>query len=55
MSFRSKGSFSVNDLARTHFNGGGHINASGAISNLPFSETVAKFISILPNYKNELS
>ena len=55
MSFRSKGSFSVNDLARTHFNGGGHINASGAISNLPFSETIAKFISILPNYKNELS
>ncbi len=55
MSFRSKGNFSVNDLARTHFNGGGHINAAGAVSNLSFKETIDKFISILPNYKNELS
>lgn len=55
MSFRSKGNFSVNDLARTHFNGGGHINAAGAVSNLSFKDTVAKFISILPNYKNDLS
>lgn len=55
MSFRSKGSFSVNEMARTHFNGGGHINAAGGISNLSLNETVEKFISILPNYKKELA
>ena len=55
MSFRSKGSFSVNDMARTHFNGGGHTNASGAISDLSLADIIAKFISILPEYKNELN
>lgn len=55
MSFRSKGDFSVNELARTHFNGGGHINAAGGISTDSFNDTIEKFISILPNYKNELS
>lgn len=54
MSFRSKGNFSVNELARTHFNGGGHINAAGGISNMSLSATIDKFISILPNYKKEL-
>jgi len=29
LSFRSKGSFSVNDFARVHFKGGGHLNAAG--------------------------
>jgi phosphoesterase RecJ-like protein len=29
LSFRSKGSFSVNDFARIHFKGGGHLNAAG--------------------------
>jgi len=55
MSFRSKGDFSVNEFARTHFNGGGHTNAAGAVSDLSFQDTIAKFISILPNYKNELN
>jgi len=32
MSLRSKGSFSVNQFARNHFNGGGHDNAAGAAS-----------------------
>ncbi len=55
MSFRSKGNFSVNEFARTHFNGGGHTNAAGAVSDLPFEDTIAKFISILPTYQKELS
>ncbi|MFD0963933.1 DHH family phosphoesterase [Pseudofulvibacter geojedonensis] len=55
MSFRSKGDFSVNELARTHFNGGGHINAAGGISNDTLKATIDKFISILPNYKKELA
>jgi len=47
LSFRSKGDFDVSSFARDHFNGGGHFNASGGRSNLPFSETVALFKEIL--------
>jgi phosphoesterase RecJ-like protein len=54
LSFRSKGEFSVNKFARTHFEGGGHKNASGGRSALSLEATVDKFISILPQYKNEL-
>lgn len=51
ISFRSKGDFSVNTLAREHFDGGGHHNAAGAVSKLPLNDTVEKFISILSNAK----
>ena len=54
ISFRSKGDFSVNELARTHFNGGGHTNAAGGRSQLSMKDTVEKFISILPDYKKDL-
>lgn len=53
-SFRSNGSFDVNNFARDHFNGGGHINAAGGRSDLSLNETIEKFISILPLYKNDL-
>jgi bifunctional oligoribonuclease and PAP phosphatase NrnA len=55
MSFRSKGEFSVNDLARLHFEGGGHRNAAGGKSELPIEEVVKKFVAILPQYQNELN
>ncbi|OZV70069.1 DHH family phosphoesterase [Winogradskyella aurantia] len=55
ISFRSKGSFSVNEFAREHFNGGGHINAAGGRSTTDLKSTIDKFISILPHYKTELS
>ena len=55
ISFRSKGTFSVNEFARMHFNGGGHNNAAGGKSDLSLGATIDKFISILPNYKKELS
>ncbi|RZS93252.1 DHH family phosphoesterase [Aquimarina brevivitae] len=55
ISFRSKGSFSVNEFAREHFEGGGHTNAAGGKSNLSLQDTVDKFISILPSYKNALN
>lgn len=55
ISFRSKGSFSVNEFARKHFNGGGHINAAGGRSDKSLEETVKEFISILPHYKNALN
>lgn len=55
ISLRSKGTFSVNDFARNHFEGGGHINAAGGKSDLTLDQTIAKFISILPDYKTTLS
>ena len=54
ISFRSKGDIDVNSLARDHFEGGGHINAAGGRCNLGLSETIEKFISILPLYQNDL-
>jgi len=54
ISFRSKGEFDTNTFARNHFNGGGHVNASGGRSDLPLDETVDKFISILPSYQQNL-
>lgn len=54
LSFRSKGSFSVNKFAREHFSGGGHNNAAGGESRVSLDETVNKFLSLLPQYKDEL-
>lgn len=54
ISFRSKGSFSVNKLARENFNGGGHHNAAGGKSILSMDETIKKFISLLPKNKLDL-
>ena len=47
ISFRSQGNFDVNQFARKHFNGGGHINAAGGKSQLSLKDTVAKFEQIL--------
>ncbi len=55
ISFRSKGNFDVNALARKYFNGGGHVNAAGGISNLSMEETILKFKIILEEYKEELN
>ncbi|MGA9325147.1 MAG: DHH family phosphoesterase, partial [Salegentibacter sp.] len=55
ISFRSKGDFSVNDFARQHFEGGGHINAAGGKCELSLNDTVVKFNRLLPEYKEELS
>ncbi|MCB0455619.1 MAG: bifunctional oligoribonuclease/PAP phosphatase NrnA [Aequorivita sp.] len=55
ISFRSKGNFSVNDFARNHYSGGGHINAAGGKSSQDLNKTISEFISILPRYKNKLT
>ncbi|RUA11131.1 MAG: bifunctional oligoribonuclease/PAP phosphatase NrnA [Flavobacteriia bacterium] len=55
ISFRSVGDFSVNDLARKYFNGGGHINAAGGRSELSLKETIHRFTSILPQYEEQLN
>jgi phosphoesterase RecJ-like protein len=52
ISFRSKGDFSVNQLARDHFNGGGHINAAGGAFGTKVGEAISKFKQILPEYIN---
>ena len=54
MSLRSKGDFSVNEVARTHYHGGGHINAAGGRSSHSLNKTISEFISILPDYKAAL-
>ncbi|MAZ29399.1 MAG: DHH family phosphoesterase [Cytophagaceae bacterium] len=55
ISLRSKGDFSVNELSRKHFHGGGHTNAAGGKSDRSLKDTVAYFISILPQYKKALN
>lgn len=53
-SFRSQGSFDVNVFARKHFNGGGHANAAGGMSELSMDKTLQKFEALLPEYKTAL-
>ncbi|MFB9055851.1 bifunctional oligoribonuclease/PAP phosphatase NrnA [Mariniflexile ostreae] len=55
ISLRSKNNFSVNAFSRAHFGGGGHINAAGGKSDVSLTDTVEKFINILPSYKNALN
>lgn len=54
VSLRSKGDFSVNDVAREHFLGGGHKNAAGGDSFLTMTETRKKFEDLLHGYQNQL-
>jgi bifunctional oligoribonuclease and PAP phosphatase NrnA len=54
LSFRSLGNFSVNDLARKHFDGGGHRNAAGGQTTLTLEQTLQKLLALLPEYKEEL-
>lgn len=42
LSFRSKGDIPVNEWAKEHFNGGGHLNAAGGQSSMPLIEVVQK-------------
>jgi bifunctional oligoribonuclease and PAP phosphatase NrnA len=55
LSFRSLGSFSVSDLARQHFEGGGHKNAAGGQTKLSLEQTLQKLLDLLPTYKEQLN
>jgi len=55
ISLRSKGSFSVNDFAREHFEGGGHPNAAGGKSDTSLDETVKKFEEVVKQYGKQLN
>lgn len=54
ISLRSKGQFSVQEICKKHFRGGGHRNASGGYSFIGLNPTVRKFKSVLPEYKDAL-
>lgn len=54
-SFRSKGDFDVNEMARNFFEGGGHKNAAGGRSNATIDENVTKFKEVIKYYENQLS
>lgn len=54
LSLRSKGDFKVNEIAKKYFSGGGHMNASGGISDRSVEGTVKKVIEVFEEYKNEL-
>jgi phosphoesterase RecJ-like protein len=47
LSFRSKGSFDVNDFAEKYFSGGGHKNASGGEYNDSMINTIKYFIELV--------
>ena len=50
ISFRSKTNLDVNLLARTYFNGGGHINAAGGSSHISLEDTLKYFLEVLPKF-----
>jgi len=54
ISFRSVGSFAVNEFAHDHFGGGGHRNASGAKVEKPLEEVIQHFLGLLPTYEQAL-
>jgi len=54
MSFRSKGNFPANEIARKFFNGGGHFNAAGGESTDTIENVELKFKLVLNDYKHLL-
>jgi bifunctional oligoribonuclease and PAP phosphatase NrnA len=54
-SFRSKGDFDVNELARKYFEGGGHKNAAGGRSSESLEENVVRFKEVIKEYEHQLT
>lgn len=55
LSFRSKGSFSVHELANKYFNGGGHTNAAGGTLTCSLEKALELLHRVLPEYKEKLN
>ena len=51
LSLRSKGNVKVNEIAKEHFNGGGHINASGGTTDMSVDQTIICLEKIIKNIK----
>ena len=54
ISLRSKGEFSVQEIASKYFKGGGHRNASGGYSFKSLGWVVHRLKEVLPEYKEQL-
>ena len=54
-SFRSKDGFDVNEFARKHFEGGGHIMAAGGRSSESLENTYNYFLTVIKQYETELN
>lgn len=50
ISLRSKGDISVQEIAKKHFKGSGHKNASGGQAFAKLDDVVARLKSVLPHY-----
>lgn len=50
LSFRSKGTVPVNDLAKDNFGGGGHLNAAGGMSRASLVDTVSRIKEVAGKY-----
>ena len=50
-----KGSFDVNHFAKKYFNGGGHVNAAGGVSDLTLNETVDQFLKAIAYEKSQFN
>ncbi len=55
ISFRSKGEFPANEIAKKYFQGGGHHNAAGGQSIQTLQLTIEKFKNILPEFNDLLN
>jgi phosphoesterase RecJ-like protein len=55
ISLRSRGNFSVQEIAQKHFKGGGHRNAAGGASFIGLKATMRKFRELLPLYAEQLN
>ena len=50
ISFRSRGNYSVKELAETYFEGGGHLNAAGGRSLLSLEQSIDRLLEVLPAF-----
>ena len=48
------GNFATNEFSASHFNGGGHRNASGGEIKVPIGEALDHFRQVLPMYSDLL-
>lgn len=55
LSFRSKGSYDVNLFARTHWQGGGHMNAAGGASYTDMPSTLAKLKQLIHDNRSQIT
>lgn len=54
MSFRSKGNLEVNQIAKEHFEGGGHVNAAGGRFIGTMEDALVKLEETIPLYKGKI-